>query len=273
MLSKVHSFTRTEHLLFSLPLLFAGAWLGAGGCFPSWRIIGFITLVGLGARTFGMALNRILDRDLDAKNPRTKNREIPAGRLSLFQGYVVAAVGLFLYFVGCAGLGSLVLALSFFPLVPLSLYSLLKRFTPLCHYGIGFVLATAPVGAFVAASNSLDFTSEILWFALFTFCWMSGFDIIYALLDVDFDRAHHVYSLPALLGPTRALWVAALTHVVAIGALMMLVKGWVSALFFGVALFGFLISYSPKIPVAVRFFPISIVVGVAGALVVFFIGT
>ena len=273
MLKNFHSFTRTEHLLFSLPLLFAGAWLGANNHIPSWKTIGFIVLVGFGARTFGMALNRILDRDLDAKNPRTKDREIPAGKLSLFQGYFIAAVGLLLYLAGCAGLGSLVFSLSFFPLIPLTVYSLLKRFTPLCHYGIGFALATAPVGAFVATSNSLHFTPEILQFALFTFCWMSGFDIIYALLDVDFDRTHHVHSLPVFLGPTRALQVAALTHLGAIVALTMLVRGGLSIFFWGVALLGFLISYFPKIPIAIRFFPISIIVGTAGALVVFFIGT
>ena len=265
---KIRSFTKVEHTLFSLPLLFSGAWIGAGNTFPSWRILGLIALVGTGARIFGMALNRIFDRNIDAKNPRTKNREIPSGALSVLQGYAVAAVGLVLYFLGCAGLGSLVLKLSLFPLIPLVIYSLLKRFTPLCHYGIGFALAAAPLGAFVATSGSLNFSSEIIWLALFTFCWISGFDIIYALLDIDFDRAYHVRSLPASMGSTRALWVAALTHLVAIGALIMLVDSWLSAFFALISMLGFIAGYLPRIPISTRFFPISIIAGIAGALVV-----
>jgi len=186
-MQKLHSFTKVEHTIFSLPLLFAGAWLGAGGM-PSIRSLLLIALVGLGARTFGMAINRILDKNIDAKNPRTQNRELPSGKLSMGQGAAVAAIGMALYFAGCGLLGSTVLKLSLVPLIPLSLYSLLKRFTPLCHYGIGICLAIAPLGAFVAVTNTIAFTPEVLLLSLFTFCWMSGFDIIYALLDIDFDR-------------------------------------------------------------------------------------
>ena len=97
---RLHRFTKIEHLIFSLPLLFAGAWLGAGGL-PSLSVLLWITLAGLGARTFGMALNRIFDREIDAINPRTAGRELAAGVLSLKQGYGVAFFGVLLYFIAC----------------------------------------------------------------------------------------------------------------------------------------------------------------------------
>jgi 4-hydroxybenzoate polyprenyltransferase len=267
---KLHGFTRLEHTVFSLPLLFAGAWIGAGGM-PPVRILLLIALVGVGARTFGMAVNRIMDKHIDAQNPRTKNRELPSGKLTTGQGYGVAAAGLILYFAGCAGLGELVLKLSLVPLVPLAVYSLLKRFTPLCHYGIGVCLAAAPLGAFVAASGSLAFPPELLLLALFTFCWISGFDIIYALLDIEFDRAHGVRSLPASFGPAGAQLVAAVTHLISFAALVLLwmsVGGVLSFIALLVAAGAFGAAYLQSIPVHVRFFPISAIAGVAGALVV-----
>ena len=267
-LRKLHSFTKIEHIVFSLPLLFAGAWLGAGGAMPPLRKLLLVALAGVGARTFGMALNRIFDREIDAKNPRTKNREIPAGKLSVAQGWAVALAGAALYFLACRGLGDLVLRLSLVPLVPLAVYSLLKRFTPLCHYGIGVALAAAPLGAFVAVSNSLRFTPDVLWLALFAFCWIGGFDIIYALMDIDFDRASGVRSIPAWLGARRAQLVAAATHLVAILALLPLVDGPISALCLAVAVAGFVAAYLPFIPLPARFFPVSAVAGIAGALVV-----
>ncbi len=268
LLKKLHAFTKIEHTLFSLPLLFAGAWLGAGGQCPSIKTLLLISLVGLGARTFGMAVNRILDKNSDAKNPRTKNRELPSGKLSMVQGYGVALAGLVLYFIGCALLGTTVLKLSLVPLVPLALYSLLKRFTPLCHYGIGVCLAAAPLGAFVAVTNNLSFTPEVLLLALFTFCWISGFDMIYALMDIDFDRENGVRSIPASLGATGAQWVAAITHCVSIAALLFLVDGWLSGVSAAVSIMAFSAAYLPRIPVHVRFFPISAIAGIAGALVV-----
>ncbi len=237
---------------------------------PSERIV---TLVGLGARTFGMAMNRILDRKIDARNPRTKNRELPSGKLTMRQGIAVAMVGVVVYFVGCALLGSTVIKLSLVPLIPLSLYSLLKRFTPLCHYGIGFCLALAPLGAFVAVTNGLHFSLEDRLLALFTFCWMSGFDIIYALLDIDFDRADGVRSIPAALGPRGAQITAAITHAVALAALVILWSrgGGAAALAaLVISAAAFVAAYVQRIPVQVRFFPISAIAGIAGALVVLF---
>jgi 4-hydroxybenzoate polyprenyltransferase len=267
---KIHSFTKVEHTIFSLPLLFAGAWIGAGGM-PSIKVLLLIALAGLGARTFGMALNRILDKNIDAKNPRTKNRELASGTLSMAQGYGVAITGVVLYFVACFLLGPTVLKLSLFPLIPLALYSLLKRFTPLCHYGIGVALAAAPIGAFIAVTNSVAFPVELALLAIFTFCWISGFDIIYALMDIDFDRENGVRSIPAALGSKGAQLVATLTHMVSFASLVLLwmsVGGMLSFIALLVSAGAFGAAYLQSIPVHVRFFPISAIAGIAGALVV-----
>ncbi len=270
LMQKLRSFIKVEHTIFSLPLLFAGAWLGAGGM-PSLKILFLITLVGLGARTFGMALNRIFDRKIDAKNPRTQNRELATGTLSLGQAWGVALVGVALYFIGCALLGSTVLKVSLIPLIPLALYSLLKRFTPLCHYGIGVALAMAPLAAFIAVTNRVSFSPEVVLLAIFTFGWISGFDIIYALMDIDFDRKNGVRSIPASLGPSRAQWVAAITHLISFAALVLLwtsVGGVMSLIALVISATAFSAGYLQAIPVHVRFFPISAIAGIAGALVV-----
>ncbi|MDZ8117932.1 UbiA-like polyprenyltransferase [Pontiella agarivorans] len=267
---KIHSFTKVEHTVFSLPLLFAGAWIGAAGM-PSIKALLLIALAGVGARTFGMAVNRIFDRNIDAENPRTKNRELASGALSMAQGWGVAITGLVLYFLACFLLGSTVLKLSLFPLIPLALYSLLKRFTPLCHYGIGVCLAVAPLAAYIAVTNSVDFPSPLILLALFAFFWISGFDIIYALMDIEFDRAHGVRSVPAALGERGALLVAAVTHMISFALLVLLwmsVGGVASFVALLVAFVAFGAAYLPCIPIPVRFFPISAIAGISGALVV-----
>jgi len=271
LMQKLHSFTKIEHTIFSLPLLFAGAWLGAGRHVPPVMTLVLIALVGLGARTFGMAVNRILDKNMDAKNPRTKNRELASGTLSILQGWGVAIAGLVLYFIGCTLLGDTVLKWSWFPLLPLAFYSLLKRFTPLCHYGIGVALALAPLGAFVAVTNSLAFSPEVVLLAIFTFGWVSGFDIIYALMDMDFDRANGVRSIPASLGSPGAQLVAAVTHLVSFAVLVLLWMsggGFLSLIALLVSATAFGAGYLQRIPVHVRFFPISAIAGIAGVLVV-----
>lgn len=271
-LSRMLHFTRVEHTVFSLPLLFAGAWIGAGYHTPSWRVLGLIAVVGTGARTFGMAMNRILDRDIDAENPRTADRELPSGGLSLVQGYVVALAGIAVYLLGCAGLGRLCLILSPAPLIPLAAYALLKRFTALCHFGIGLCLATAPLGAFVAASSRLPAAADVLLLSAFTFFWISGFDIIYALQDIESDRALGVKSIPAALGSGGAQGVAAACHLVSVALLMTLWMQAGHAVVPGLALVisagAFAAAYVPRIPLPQRFFPLSAIAGVAGALVI-----
>jgi 4-hydroxybenzoate polyprenyltransferase len=274
---KVMSFAKIEHGVFSLPLLLAGAKLGAEaklgstGTWPSLGVLGLIALAGIGARTMGMAMNRVLDRKLDAMNPRTAGRELPSGRMTFAAGLAVAAAGLGLYLLACGLLGPPCLALSPVPAVPLITYSLLKRFTNLCHFGIGLCLALAPLGAYVAASGTVSMSQSVLLLGLFAFCWMSGFDIIYALQDLDSDRRTGVRSLPVSLGPTGASAVAAGVHVVALASLALLWRstggGWFSGAAGGVAVAAFVLGNLPSISAAKRFFPISAIASIAGASV------
>ena len=267
----VMRFAKVEHTLFSLPLLVAGAWLGAGGRWPAWSVLVLIALAGVGARTLGMSMNRIFDRRLDGLNRRTAGRELPSGRMRLPTAFAVAGGGLAVYLAACAGLGRVCLILSPVPAVPLMFYSLLKRFTNLCHFGIGLCLALAPLGAFVAASGGTAATPAILLLTTFTFLWMSGFDVIYAIQDLDSDRQTGVRSLPASLGAGRAQAIAAGLHAGALAALVWLWRlgggGAGSGAALVVAAGGFAAAYWPAVPLAARFFPISAVVGLAASLV------
>jgi 4-hydroxybenzoate polyprenyltransferase len=269
-LTNVLNFTRIEHTAFSLPLIFTGAWLGAGGRFPELRVMLLILVAAIGARIFGMAMNRVFDRHIDRLNPRTANRELPAGKMTLTLALVVAGCGLAVYLFACGWLGGWCLILAPLPLMPLMGYSLLKRITPFCHFGIGLCLALAPLGAYVAAAGHPRFSPAVMLFSGFVFFWLSGADIIYGLMDIDSDRRNHVYSLPAWLGARGALRVAAVVHLLAwwiLAAGVRTVGGgplaWSTLLITAILL---ALMYVPSIPVPKRFFPISTLAGIAGAL-------
>ncbi|MBI5399306.1 4-hydroxybenzoate octaprenyltransferase [Candidatus Saganbacteria bacterium] len=273
MSSKIFNFIKIEHTIFSLPLIFAGAYLGAGRQVPSLYILLLIMLAGIGARTFGMAMNRILDRQIDALNPRTKARELPSGKLSVEDAAGVAIFGFIIYIVACFLLGLFILMLSIIPLIALSGYSLLKRFTWLCHYGVGLALGLSPLGAFVAVRSDLNFTPEILLLSAFTFCWMSGYDIIYALQDIEFDKNNGIYSIPARFNETIANLVAGITHLVGFIFLFLLVLVlspnilmWLALAVCGII---FVLSYLPSVPLQIRFFPLSAIIGILAAMIVF----
>ncbi len=269
-LQHILNFTKIEHTAFSLPLIFTGAWLGAGQRFPSLAILLLIVVAAVGARIFGMAMNRVFDRHIDRLNPRTAGRELPAGKLSLHSALAIALGGLIVYLLACWALGGWCLTLSPIPLVPLLGYSLLKRFTPFCHFGIGLCLALAPLGAFVAAAGHPQFSGTVLLFSAFVFCWLSGADIIYALMDIDSDRQHNINSMPAWLGADAAIRVAAGTHLLAWSLLVAVVQTIGGNIMAWLALTAsaafFVLIYIPAIPLPKRFFPISTLAGIAGAL-------
>jgi 4-hydroxybenzoate polyprenyltransferase len=268
---KILQFTKIEHTAFSLPMIISGAYLGAGSHLPQWPVLLLIFLAAVGARIFGMAFNRIFDRRIDALNPRTAQRELPSGRMTLAMALTIAFGGLGLYLIACALLGRLCLILSPVPLIPLLGYSLLKRYTALCHLGIGICLALAPLGAYVAAAKSLQFTSTIILFAGFVFFWMSGSDIIYAILDISSDRRNNIHSIPALLGAKKALKVSGTLHALALACLVLVLLtssgGALSWFFLGVTASIMMLLYVPAIPISTRFFPIATLAGIAGALV------
>jgi 4-hydroxybenzoate polyprenyltransferase len=270
MIKKLLNFTKIEHTLFSLPLIFTGAWLGGKTQWPDSRVLLLIIVAGMGARIFGMSCNRIFDRHIDAQNPRTAGRELPSGALSVTTAAAVAMTGLVLYGIACALLGRWCLYLAPLPLIFLTGYSLLKRFTWLCHFGIGLCLALAPLGAFVAVAGYPRFSLEVLLFSGFVFCWLSGADIIYALLDIDSDRRNKIYSLPARMGSRQAQWIAAATHLVSficLTLLLVILKAGISAMFaLAVTAAAFVLMYVQSIPVHRRFFPIATLAGVAGSV-------
>ena len=234
---------KIEHTLFALPFALLGAVLAAGGL-PSFRQALWITLAMVGARSCAMAFNRIADRELDAANPRTRSRAIPAGHLSLrfAWGFTVLSAALFL--LAAAMLNRLTLLLAPVALLSVCLYSYTKRFTSLSHVVLGWCLSIAPTGAWVAVRGRVDSPVPLL-LSLVVLLWTAGFDVLYACQDYDFDRRAGLHSIPARLGVARALRVSRLLHAGAFAALVGLYLqvqlGW--AALAGVALTGLLLVY------------------------------
>lgn len=201
---------KIEHTLFALPFALLGAILAANG-WPTLQQIFWITLAMVGARSAAMAFNRLADRDLDAANPRTQSRALPAGTLSVnfVRLFVVASAALF--FLSAAMLNRLTLWLSPIALASVLLYSYTKRWTRFCHIVLGWCLCIAPTGAWLAVRG--EFGSPVpLLLSLLVLLWTAGFDILYACQDADFDRATGLHSVPERFGIARALWIARGLH-------------------------------------------------------------
>lgn len=212
------SFVRFEHTLFSLPLILAGVFSAPGPALSIGRWL-LVLVAAVGARTAAMSLNRLIDRRLDALNPRTRSRELPSGKMKSWEAWLLFAVSTIAYLAACATLGPWFVKVSLIPLVVFAGYPYLKRFTPLCHFGIGIALALAPLAGYAAAHPDLG-DSGVAWLlAAFALCWVSGFDIIYSTLDEDSDRLNQVKSMVAWLGRPRALMVSAVLHVLAFASL------------------------------------------------------
>jgi len=213
-------FVKIEHTLFSFPMLLSGALLAHGEL--TGRVLLLILFAGTGARTAALGLNRILDRAIDRKNPRTADRELPSGQMKLTEGWFITGVGIAVYLVAAYLISPRCLELAPIPLAIFLLYPLMKRFTKWAHLGVGAALAMGPLGAWFAVQ--LDFTDypRIVLLGLFTVFWVAGFDIIYATLDLDFDRDEGLHSLPARLGKVRALAISRMFHVLAFSLLAML---------------------------------------------------
>jgi 4-hydroxybenzoate polyprenyltransferase len=191
-----------------------------------------------------MALNRLIDRRLDALNPRTRVRELPSGTMKLAEAGSLLAAAVAVYLAACWALdpvGLWYLRVAAIPLVVFAGYPYLKRFTPLCHLGVGAGLALAPLAGYAAAHPGLDHPGAALWLAAFALLWVSGFDIIYATLDEQSDREHGVRSMVVWLGPRRALVVSAVLHraahlcLIPVAALIARAAGWPLASWTGLA--------------------------------------
>lgn len=232
-----------EHTLFALPFALLGAILAADG-FPSkWQIF-WIIVAMVGARSAAMTFNRIADRDLDAENPRTANRELPAGKLSLVFAWSFLFVSIAVFVLASWSLNWLTFALSPIALISILGYSYAKRFTTFSHLMLGWALAISPTASWIAVRGTID--SEIpLLLSLFVLMWTAGFDIMYACQDAEFDRRYGLYSIPARLGIAKALWIARIFHFQAFLVLLVLLAftgfGWPAYL--GVGAVGALLTY------------------------------
>ena len=209
-----------EHSIFALPFALCGAMLAAGGM-PTAAKLGWIVLCMVSARSAAMAFNRIADAQIDAANPRTATRAIPAGALSQrFAGvFVIVTCGLFV--LGASQLNRATLYLSPLALAIILLYSYTKRFTRWSHLVLGFALGIAPAAAWIAVRGSLD-PRILLLTAAVTF-WVGGFDVLYACQDIDFDRANGLNSIPQAVGIPRSLLIARVLHLLMFGLLAALV--------------------------------------------------
>jgi 4-hydroxybenzoate polyprenyltransferase len=215
-LTRFFSLVTFSHTIFALPFALLAAVLAAGGA-PELRTLGLILLAMAGARSAAMAFNRIVDRDLDAMNPRTAGREIPAGAVSVAAASVFCVLSAAAFVLAAWLLNPLCLALSPLALAIVLGYSFTKRLSALSHLILGLSLAIAPVGAWIAVTGRFAATPVVL--GLCVLFWVAGFDVIYSLQDEAFDRAHGLFSLPAKLGARRALDLSTAFHALSLALL------------------------------------------------------
>ncbi|MDD9941739.1 MAG: putative 4-hydroxybenzoate polyprenyltransferase [Myxococcales bacterium] len=241
------SLVKLSHTVFALPFALAAALLATRYAELTVKKLLLIVLCIASARTAAMAFNRLVDRHIDAKNPRTQQREIPAGVLSpgAVRGLVVASCAVFV--ASAAALGRLPLVLSPIVLVVLLGYSFTKRFTSLCHLVLGVAVALAPGGAWIAMGAPVTIAPWLMVIGVAS--WVAGFDILYSLQDHQFDRAERLHSIPVALGVVGALWLSGGLHVVTVacllGAGLALGTGWPYTL--GVGLIGAILVYEHAI--------------------------
>jgi 4-hydroxybenzoate polyprenyltransferase len=209
-----------EHSVFALPFALCGAMLAAGGV-PAWYQLAWIVVCMVSARSAAMAFNRLADQAIDAGNPRTKMRALPAGHLSRQFVAAFVAVSCAIFVLGAWQLNRMTLLLSPVALAVVMLYSYTKRFTRWSHLVLGFALGIAPSAAWIAVRGSLD--PRILLLTAAVTCWVGGFDVLYACQDYDFDCEVGLHSVPRYFGIRNSLLMARLLHIVMISLLLTLV--------------------------------------------------
>jgi 4-hydroxybenzoate polyprenyltransferase len=233
---------KIEHTVFALPFAYVGAFLAVNGR-PSWHDLLWITVAMVGARSLAMALNRLIDAGIDARNPRTAGRELPSGQLSIVQVWLFSAAALALLLVAVWQLNPLVRWLWPIPVIGFVVYPYLKRFTWLCHFWLGAVDGLAPVGAWVAITGKLPWQAWLLGAAVAL--WVGGFDLFYALFDEEIDRREGLHSIVTRFGVRGAFTGARLSHAATVACLVAVGVGLpVGALYWlGVAVVAVLLLY------------------------------
>lgn len=220
------SLVKFSHTIFAMPFAMTGFFLGVAEQHTgiSWKILGLVVLCMVFARNAAMAFNRWLDRDIDAVNPRTQMREIPAGIISARSALTFVLLNCAAFILTTFFINRLCFALSPVALAVVLGYSYTKRFTWMCHLVLGLGLALAPVGAWLAVTG--HFAVLPVLYGVAVLCWVAGFDVIYALQDDEFDRSQQLYSMPAFFGRFKALRLSEALHVLAAGA--MLAAAWIA---------------------------------------------
>ena len=208
------------HSVFALPFAFTGAIMAAGGIPPPGKIF-WITLAMVGARSGAMGLNRIIDREIDRANPRTRNRELPMGIIMVSEAVLFTIISFVILILSAYMLNPLCLKLSPIAIAVLFLYSYTKRFTWATHFVLGLSLSAAPMGAWIAVRGTFD--AEILPITVAVIFWLAGFDTLYALQDIEFDKSYGLSSIPKRFGIKKALFFARTFHLISF--LLLLLSG------------------------------------------------
>jgi len=213
-MKKYLSLVKFSHTIFAMPFALIGFFLAVHqGYDLKWELLVFVVLAMVFARNAAMGFNRYLDRFIDKKNPRTASREIPSGQIKDKYALAFVITNSILFVAVTALMNTLVLFLSPIALLVVLGYSYTKRFTALCHFVLGLGLALAPIGAYLAVTA--HFSVVPLLFSFLVLFWTAGFDIIYALQDIDFDKSEDLYSVPVLLGSKNALLLSSFLHLIA----------------------------------------------------------
>lgn len=244
-MKKYFSLVLFAHSIFALPFAMIGFFLGVTTTENpfNWLKLVLVLLCMVFARNAAMAFNRYLDRNIDAKNPRTQMRDIPAGKVSASEALTFVIINCLLFVITTAFINNLCLYLSPVALFVVLFYSYTKRFTALCHMVLGLGLSLAPIGAYIAVTGVFNLVPVLYSFAVLF--WVSGFDIIYALQDEDFDKGEKLHSIPAALGVRNALKLSVVLHVLSAVCVILPVFftpfSWIY--YIGVAFFCFMLIY------------------------------
>lgn len=236
------SLIKFEHSIFALPFAYAGAFLAELAIPGFWRMF-WITVAMVSARSFGMAVNRLIDAQIDARNPRTAGREIPAGLVKRSQVWLFALASLVILVVATFNLPVITRYLWPLVVIPMVIYPYTKRWTWLCHLVLGFADGLGPVGAWVAVTGKVTWEPFLLGAGVGL--WIAGFDVIYAFMDISVDRAQGLHSIPADLGERAGIWSTRVFHFLAV--ILLALTGYVQGTnwvyYLGVAICAVLLFY------------------------------
>ncbi|MBD1425228.1 4-hydroxybenzoate octaprenyltransferase [Sphingobacterium arenae] len=248
-MKKYMSLVLFAHSVFALPFAIIGFFLAIQTTEHGfdWKKLLLMLVCMVAARNAAMAFNRFLDRDIDAKNPRTAMRDIPAGIISANNALMFTIVNCLLFIAATYFINTLCFYLSPIALFVVLFYSYTKRFTPLCHIVLGVGLGLSPIGAYLVVTNQFDIVP--IFYGIAVMCWSGGFDIIYALQDEEFDKENGLSSIPAYFGATRALRISEILHVISFVFVLLpafyMPVGWFYYL--GVVFYGVLLIYQHRI--------------------------